>query len=154
MKCPACFNELTEIQAGEILVDVCHGGCGGIWFDAFELQGVQNPGVIGEPLLHLKRNDSISVDQTRKRQCPRCPDVKLHRHYFSAQRQVQVDKCPNCSGYWLDAGELAQIRHERAEAKTALDIQESVFSSEFIRYVYRLQIASQSNEATQSGQTR
>ena len=36
MKCPACFNELTELQVGNLTVDACQGGCGGIWFDAFE----------------------------------------------------------------------------------------------------------------------
>ena len=40
MKCPACFNQLTEMQVGSLVVDVCDGGCGGIWFDAFELQQV------------------------------------------------------------------------------------------------------------------
>jgi uncharacterized protein len=44
MKCPACFNELTQLQVGSLVVDVCQGGCGGIWFDAFELHvaGSQN----------------------------------------------------------------------------------------------------------------
>ena len=40
MKCPACGNELSQMVAGEITVDVCKGGCGGIWFDHFELQKV------------------------------------------------------------------------------------------------------------------
>ncbi|MFB2922740.1 MULTISPECIES: zf-TFIIB domain-containing protein [Aerosakkonema] len=37
MKCPACENNLTEIVTEAITVDVCEGGCGGIWFDRFEL---------------------------------------------------------------------------------------------------------------------
>ncbi len=40
MKCPACFNELAAMQVGSVKVDVCEGGCGGIWLDAFELQQV------------------------------------------------------------------------------------------------------------------
>ena len=40
MKCPACYNELTPRRAGQITVDVCDGGCGGIWFDNFELKRV------------------------------------------------------------------------------------------------------------------
>jgi len=37
MECPACDNELTAIEVGEITVDACRNGCGGIWFDQLEL---------------------------------------------------------------------------------------------------------------------
>jgi len=40
MKCPACKNPLREKGAGDMTLDICYGGCGGIWFDATELQGV------------------------------------------------------------------------------------------------------------------
>ncbi len=38
MNCPVCANTLSDIQAGNIRVDVCKDGCGGTWFDWFELQ--------------------------------------------------------------------------------------------------------------------
>src|SRR5258706_4022640 len=114
MKCPACFNELSQLQVGMLTVDVCHGGCGGIWFDAFELQRVdEEQEVAGERLLEIQRDERIRVDPTRKRECPRCEGIKLKRHFFSAKRRVEVDQCPNCGGYWLDAGELALVRAER-----------------------------------------
>lgn len=112
MKCPACFNELAPMQVGSLVVDVCQDGCAGIWFDAFELQRVDEEAEPGEPLLHIRRDPRVVVDSSRKRECPRCPGIKLHRHFFSAKRRIQVDQCPNCAGYWLDAGELAQIRAE------------------------------------------
>ena len=140
MKCPACFNELTQIQVGTLVVDVCQGGCGGIWFDAFELQQVDDAEeAAGEPLLEIKRDERLGVDLSRKRDCPRCQGVKLHRHYFSAKRRVEVGQCPNCGGYWLDAGELAQIRSERAEAASAGAAEGTNISADFIRYLYRLQ---------------
>jgi Zn-finger nucleic acid-binding protein len=139
MKCPACFNELTEIQVGSLFVDVCQGGCGGIWFDAFELERVDEEGeVAGEPLLHIKRDEQLVVDSARKRHCPRCPDIALHRHFFSAKRRVQVDQCPNCGGYWLDAGELSMIRTEKSETARAEQLRHSTLSSADIRYLYRL----------------
>jgi len=139
MKCPACFNELTAMGVGSLTVDVCQGGCGGIWFDAFELQQVDEQEEAGEPLLHIQRDERIKVDPTRKRECPRCPNMKLHRHYFSAKRRVEVDQCPNCGGYWLDAGELEQIRAERSETAKTQAAQKSAISGEFIRYLYRLE---------------
>src|SRR6058998_3316987 len=117
MKCPACFNELTEVQVGSLVVDACQGGCGGIWFDAFELERVDEESeAAGEPLMNIEVDPRIVVDPSRKRECPACQGIKLHRHFFSAKRRIQVDECPNCAGYWLDAGELSQIRQERAKA--------------------------------------
>lgn len=139
MKCPACFNALTEVQVGHLLVDVCQDGCGGIWFDAFELQKVDEEGEAGEPLLDVRRNPDITVDPNRKRECPRCAGVKLHRHFFSAKRRVQVDECPNCAGYWLDAGELAQIREEKTQAEATAQARQTSISPQFIRYLYRLE---------------
>jgi Zn-finger nucleic acid-binding protein len=107
------------MQAGTVVVDVCHEGCGGIWFDAFELQKVDEGKEAGANLLHIVRDERIRVDPDRKRECPRCPTIKLSRHYFSARRQVQVDECPNCGGYWLDHGELNQIRQELHAAEMA-----------------------------------
>jgi len=144
MKCPACFNELTEMRVGTLTVDACHGGCGGIWFDAFELQQVdeQEEGA-GEFLLDIHRDPSLVVDITRKRSCPRCEDMKLQRHFFSARREVEVDQCPNCNGYWLDAGELAKIRVEKTQAELAAKARTNSISSQTIRYLYRLRTQGQ-----------
>ncbi len=139
MKCPACSHELTALQVGSLTVDVCQDGCAGIWFDAFELQRVDEEEEAGEPLLHIRKSDFVTVDPARKRECPRCAGVKLHRHFFSAQRRVEVDQCPNCNGYWLDDGELAQIRAERSSTARTLAAQKSTISSEFIRYLYKLE---------------
>jgi len=140
MKCPACFNELTETQVGRLKVDVCQGGCGGVWFDAFELDRVDEENeAAGEPLLHIQSDERVVVDASRKRECPRCDGIKLHRHYFSAKRRVEVDQCPGCGGYWLDAGELALIRAERGEASRTEQLRHSAVSPDTIRYLYRLQ---------------
>src|SRR5262245_37480117 len=143
MKCPACFSDLTEAQVGSLVVDVCQGGCGGIWFDAFELQRVdEDQEGAGERLLNLPRDERIQLDPARKRDCPRCSGVKLKRHFFSPKRRVEVDECPNCGGYWLDAGELAQIRSEKSQTAAA----PSSISSDVIRYLYRLQAESRAGE--------
>lgn len=140
MKCPACFNELSARQAGGIEVDVCQGGCGGIWLDAFELQKVDELSeAAGEALLNIARDASIQMDQTLKRECPRCIGIKLKRRFYSAARRVQVDECPNCGGYWLDAGELALIHAEKAAASPVFVGKKNV-SMEVIRYLYQLRI--------------
>jgi len=139
MKCPACFNELTPLQVGVVTVDVCQGGCGGIWFDAFELQRVDEQNeAAGEWLLDIQRDDTIQVDSSRKRECPRCEGVKLKRHFFSAKRQVEVDECPGCGGYWLDAGELERIRQETEEARIVRQARQPGLTGSVVRYLYQM----------------
>ena len=117
MKCPACDYTLTPLTVGKITVDVCQGGCGGIWFDNFELQKADHPPEFeGAPLLHVVHDDSREVDYERRRKCPKCLDTVMMRHFFSDRRQVEVDECPSCGGVWLDDGELAMIRKESATA--------------------------------------
>ena len=138
MKCPACFNRLSQLQVGNVAVDACQNGCGGIWFDAFELQRVDEQSeAAGEHLLEIKRDPKVVVDTKRKRECPRCEGIKLQRHFFSAKRKIEVDQCPNCGGYWLDAGELASIRSEKADtAREAAT--PTALSPDTIRYLYKL----------------
>ncbi len=125
MNCPACDTALTQMQAGGITVDACQGGCGGLWFDRFELSKVDEPREsAGESLLHLDRRAGLRLDHARRRICPRCAGVVMLRHFFSAKQQVTVDACPTCAGIWLDAGELATIRQEYptdAERKKAAE---------------------------------
>jgi Zn-finger nucleic acid-binding protein len=64
--------------------------------------------------------------------------MKLQRHYFSAKRRVEVDQCPNCGGYWLDAGELAAIRAEKEQTAKMAEVSRTTVSPEVIRYLYRL----------------
>jgi len=114
MKCPACGNNLSQLVAASVVLDPCNGGCGGIWFDAFELQKVEAAQeVTGDVEIKIPRDPSVQVDQKARRHCPKCPDVILMRHFYSKKRQVVVDECPSCGGFWLDAGELENIRSER-----------------------------------------
>ena len=140
MKCPACFNELKPLQVGQVTVDVCQGGCGGIWFDNFELQRVDEQGEgPAHALLGVQRDRQTRVDPARKRDCPRCEGIKLRRHFYSARRRVEVDECPGCGGIWLDAGELEQIQAEQAQNANQADAAVAGASQAFIRYLYRLQ---------------
>lgn len=143
MKCPACDFDLTEMELGGVKVDACHGGCGGIWFDAFELQRVDEQREVPiQNLLRLQCDPRRTVNLARKRACPRCDAIKLKRHFFSAKRQVEVDHCPNCAGYWLDAGELEKIRDEKHAAASAKMAGTGPLTTEVIRYLYEIQIES------------
>jgi hypothetical protein len=114
MNCPACDYVMTGRQVGEITVDACDGGCGGVWFDNFELRRVSEAGA--QLLRNVARDPMLRVDLAAKRKCPRCAEQPLFRRFYSRLRRTQVDECPNCGGIWLDGGEFAAIQDERAES--------------------------------------
>jgi len=116
---------MTEIAAGDVKVQACKGGCGGLWFDEWTLGKVDQPDQsAGQSLLNIPQNASLKVDQSQRRKCPR-DSVVMMRHFWSVKRDVVVDECPKCEGIFLDPGELAAIRadyksdaerHKAAEA--------------------------------------
>lgn len=135
MKCPACGNAMEEMVVENISIDVCKQGCGGLWFDNFELQKVDEPNEsAGESLLQIKIEEKAATDPSKRLKCPKCEDIVMMRHFFSVKKQVEVDECPNCGGFWLDYGELGQIRSQYASEeerkKAAEDYFEKIFGGE------------------------
>jgi uncharacterized protein len=123
MNCPACGHTLSTRTAGDVTVDVCDGGCGGIWFDHFELRKLDEQAEsAGAALLDVRRDPGVDVDPSERYDCPKCTDgVVLMRHFWSVKREVTIDECAECGGIFLDAGELGRIRNEfpTEEAKHA-----------------------------------
>ncbi len=114
MNCPACGNQLTSRKAGSIVVDVCEGGCGGVWFDNFELRRIEETGAYEIRSVH--RDFSLHLDLESRRLCPKCPDQAMLRRFYSRLKRTQIDECPNCAGIWLDAGEFDSILRETEES--------------------------------------
>ena len=120
MKCPACKNSLRPKNAGGLAVDLCYGGCGGIWFDATELERVSVNPPAATTLHTIWQTTPGNAKLTEPRLCPRCPEQVLNRQWFSDARQVEIDQCPKCGGIWLDAGEFSQIYEEvKAQRETS-----------------------------------
>lgn len=137
MKCPACANELTPFDAGDVTVDVCQGGCAGIWFDLFELKKSQGfTESSRRALAHLQKREDLLIDRQARRKCPKCDNIVMMRRFFSRKRAVEIDECPNCGGIWLDDGEWQKIRHE-VEVNERHDNGNPRDTGEYIRLVYR-----------------
>ncbi len=113
MICPACEHNMTEVNVQEITVDVCIGGCGGIWFDGHEIKKVDEPHeAVGQDLLEVDYDPEVIVDESLRRDCPHCESIVMMRHFSSIKREVEVDECPSCSGFFLDRGELNSLREQ------------------------------------------
>ena len=130
MKCPACGHAMTETTVNEIKVDVCEGGCGGLWFDWFELNNVdEQHEAAGEGLLSVARDPGIVVDHESKRDCPTCDGITMMRHFTSVKRDVEVDECGKCGGVFLDYGELQGLRSEFATDEERSEAAQAIFAS-------------------------
>jgi Zn-dependent protease with chaperone function/Zn-finger nucleic acid-binding protein len=101
MKCPSCDRpSLVETMTkGGVLVDVCKT-CKGVWLDRGEVFFFSRKPRELEQLLESAATDSAPST----RHCPRC-QVNLVEEPF-LRRDLIVDHCPECEGYWFDSGEL------------------------------------------------
>lgn len=127
LKCPACGHKLIEMTVDDLAVDVCEGGCGGIWFDNGEIEYVDDADeAAGTILTKVRERWAAAVDRNRKRACPHCKGILMLRRQYAPRQPVAIDECPGCGGIWLDAGELQAIRdafedsEERARVEVAM----------------------------------
>jgi len=111
MQCPRCSHELQPATVGGVKVDVCQNGCGGIWFDAFELEKMDQPDESAGWLIDNIRIDlGVAVDTEAPVHCPHCEGLELMRQRYPNNHRLILDKCRGCGGIWLDFGELFGIR--------------------------------------------
>lgn len=111
MKCPRTGVDMEEVTVGGVKVDISPG-CGGVWFDNFELERfdevVESAGEELIALIQKYKTDEEVPD--RQIYSPRHPEMPMQRYFFSSKRQIEIDECPKCGGIWLDPGELTRIR--------------------------------------------
>ena len=109
MKCPVCGQEMVRENFG-IEVDVCEHGCKGIWFDQGELARLDEKdegfGPALAAALHYPRNNH---KQRGPIDCPKC-GTPMRIHQYRRAKEVNVDECYRCGGFFLDSGELTEIR--------------------------------------------
>jgi Zn-finger nucleic acid-binding protein len=109
MKCPVCSKEMVPENFG-INVDVCENGCKGIWFDQGELQNLDesNEG-LGQALTAALNYPRANEGKRGQLLCPKC-GIPMQTHKYKRSQEVNVDECYNCSGFFLDSGEITEIR--------------------------------------------
>ena len=77
---------MTTMGAEGVTVDVCAGGCGGIWFDWFELARVDEVREsAGEKFLEVERDPARRPDPSKRVSCPRDGEIMM-RHFHSVKR--------------------------------------------------------------------
>lgn len=110
MQCPVCQKNMQEEDFGGVCVDVCKDGCKGIWFDWTELVKLdENHEGAGEALQEALASEHHKDDNRGRINCPKCQNP-MAAHLYQSNKQVTVDECYVCGGFFLDAGELEVIR--------------------------------------------
>ncbi|MCE9547425.1 MAG: zf-TFIIB domain-containing protein [Planctomycetia bacterium] len=101
---------MTEEDFGGVKVDVCAGGCKGIWFDWLELVKLDEKDEgLGQALDEALHSPRVNDGNRGVINCPKC-NVPMHRHLYKSDKEVNVDECYPCGGFFLDSGELSHIR--------------------------------------------
>jgi len=113
MNCPVCANLMVEEDFGGMQVDVCKNGCKGIWFDWGELKELdENSKAVGRALEEALNSPRVNDANRGPLNCPKC-SIPMHAHKYSHAKEVNVDECYACGGFFLDSGELKAIRQTR-----------------------------------------
>lgn len=134
MDCPRTGQPMEEVEINGVKVDISTG-CGGIWFDNFELEKFDEKNEsAGEKLIAAsKKYLDTNVDTSARLQSPKNPDVTMMRHFFSVREKIEIDECPETGGIWLDPGELKKIRDlftsEEAKNEAADEYFRELFNS-------------------------
>jgi uncharacterized protein len=109
MKCLDCTKEMVTYDARTLLhrltYDVCES-CGGLWLDRGELNKMLVQALGSDPEFMSRELDE---QEQSKHKCPRCPNLRLFRVDFYEQEDIVLDRCQNCSGYWIAGGLLEKM---------------------------------------------
>ena len=136
MNCPACLQPLNAVTVDRVDLGACRH-CGGLWFPRRELlelaaqETVQSviDAARGKPGRCMACSERIVTGATCprcERKAPACPDCGRAPLALGNARGVNVDVCPDCSGIWLDPGELQLVAGRTAEV---MRVQRGAFRS-------------------------
>lgn len=113
MECLRCGKKLVNIEVNGIVIDKCMS-CGGVWCDPGEMEKIKDLDDI-DPTL-FDNAIEIKGNQTKNKtlRCPRCYDGgrnsgRLMMQNYMYGKEIQIDRCVDCCGVWLDRGELSKI---------------------------------------------
>ncbi len=119
MLCPMCSSTLTPRELGSVHVDVCDGGCGGVWLDGRELRLLDEAHEGDAASLMDIPRTAHHERRPGRPLCPRCTQkYPLRTRRFHPIVHVDIEECPGCGGHWLDFGELHRIRAEAPDDAT------------------------------------
>jgi Zn-finger nucleic acid-binding protein len=117
MICPNDGTEMKQVKAEShygqtVVLDQCPG-CGGIWFDHFELYKAKQ----GEAdKIELLNADGLRTSTSIENQELICPKDRVKLVRFKDvlfPKDIVIARCPVCNGFWLNRGEFTRYQQYR-----------------------------------------
>ena len=117
MKCPNCQKDLSSVQvpahySGNIIIDQCPS-CGGIWFDADEFYQVRQGEAEKIDKLDDQKFKTLSLIRKTPFACPKDGSELIIFKDLNFPKNIIVESCPKCGGFWFNYGEFSALQVER-----------------------------------------
>ena len=109
-RCPKCGVPLCRVEIQGVPVHTCPD-CRGELIEDLRLKAIERR---GDPDWSDADKDAFCrlADQSNNLDeilCPRCSRI-MRKFLFRNYANLQVDQCPECRCYWLDAGEMEKMQ--------------------------------------------
>jgi uncharacterized protein len=109
MKCPRCSSAMETVQVEGEQIDRCTG-CGGLWFDEFELADLT--AIAGSEKVDTGPDNESNQHSQAILACPKCGSPMI-RMVDAEQPHIWYETCDECGGSFFDAGEFRDLkRHD------------------------------------------
>lgn len=115
--CPECGGVLHEVYAAAnygrvLLLDQCRG-CGGVWFDRWELYFLTDKSIKDLEGIDASSFAAPVAPHPAKGKCPKCEKELAIFTDNNLPKDALIERCPNCNGLWLNRGELGKYAAHR-----------------------------------------
>lgn len=111
MHCPACAKPFISIRYENVPVEQCLG-CKGVWLDQNKIwpiiSGHHDHFTVKEEVSAIQQKGK-DVPKDHSLKCPKCRQP-LQTFQYAVNSGVYLDRCPQKCGFWLDPGELNEVR--------------------------------------------
>ena len=115
--CPECNGPLHEVFAEAnygrvLLLDQCKG-CGGVWFDRWELYFVTDRSIKDLEAIDAASFVAENPIDGGKGLCPKCEKELAVFIDTNLPKDALIERCQGCNGLWLNRGELKRFAAHR-----------------------------------------
>lgn len=117
LSCPACAGALKEVYAKAnygrvLLLDQCIG-CGGVWFDRWELYLLHGSSASDLDSVDVSSLLAPNPDASGSGNCPGCSIPLIEFKDPGLPPDASIRRCGGCSGLWLNRGEISKYVNHR-----------------------------------------